>query len=153
MQIYLFLQTVVQSLSHVQFFAIPWSAALHARLPCRSLFPRVCSNSCPLSRWCHPTISSSVALLLLPSICPSSRVFPNESALCIRWPRYWSFRFSISPSNEYSELISFRIDWFDLPAVLLRIFSSTTIRKHRFFSDQPSLWSNCHIHTRLLETP
>ena len=56
-------------------------------------------------------------LLLLPSIFHSIRVFPNESALCIRWPKYWSFSFSISPSNEYSGLISFRIDWFDLPAV------------------------------------
>ena len=57
------------------------------------------------------------ALLLLPSIFPSIRVFPNESVLCIKWPKYWSFSFNISPSNEYSELISFRIDWLDLPAV------------------------------------
>ena len=80
----------------------------HARLPCPSLSPWVCSNSCPLSQWCHPTISSSVTLLLLPSLCPSIRVFCNESALRIRWPKYWSFRFSTSPSNEYSGLISFR---------------------------------------------
>ena len=88
----------------------------HTRLPCPSLSPRVCSNSCPLNRWCYPTILSSVIpLLLLPSIFPSIRVFSSELALCIRWPKYWSF--SISPSNEYSRLVSFRIDWFDLCAV------------------------------------
>ena len=90
----------------------------HTRLPGPSLSLGVCSNSCPLSQWCHPAISSSVVpLLLLPSIFPSIRVFSNESVLCIRWSKYWSFNFSISPSNEYSELISFRIDWFDLLAV------------------------------------
>ena len=88
----------------------------HARLPCLSLSPRVCSNSCPLSRWCHPTISSSYRpLLLLLSVFPSIRIFSKESAL-LRWPKYWSFSFSISPSNEYPGLISFRIDWFDLLA-------------------------------------
>ena len=89
----------------------------HARLPCPSLSPRVCSNSCPLSQWCHPTISSCCPLLLLPSIFPSIRVYSNESALCIRWLKYWSFRFSISASNEYSVLIPFRIDWFDFLAI------------------------------------
>ena len=88
----------------------------HARLPCSSLSPRVCSNSCPLSQWCHPTISSSV--IPFSSSClqifPSIRVFSNESVLRIRWPKYWSFNFGISPSNEYSGLISFSIDWFDL---------------------------------------
>ena len=89
----------------------------HARPPCPSPSPRGCSNSCPLSRWCHPTISSSVdPLFLPPSIFPSIRVFSNESALRIRWPKYWSFSFNISPSNEYSGLISFRMDWLDLPA-------------------------------------
>ena len=90
------------------------------RLPCPSLSPRVCSNSCPLSRWCHPIISHLILccpLLLLPSIFPSIRVFSNELALHIRLPKYWSFSFSISPSNEYSGLISFRIDLFDLLAV------------------------------------
>ena len=87
----------------------------HARLPCPLLSPGVCSNSCPLSQWCHPTISSSVtSLLLLPSIFPSIRVFSDKLALCIRWPKYWSLSFNISPSNEYSGLISFRIDLFDL---------------------------------------
>ena len=89
----------------------------HTWLPCPSPTPRACSNSCPLSRWCHPTISSSHPLLLLPSIFPSIRVFSNQSVLHIRWPKYWSFSFSIRPSNEYSELISFRMDWLDLLAV------------------------------------
>ena len=90
----------------------------HARPPCPSPTPRACSNSCPSSWWCHPTISSSCCpLFLLPSIFPSIRVFSNESALCIRWPKYQSFTFSISPSNEYSGLISFRMDWLDLFAV------------------------------------
>ena len=76
-------------------------------------FTRVCWNSCPLIWWYHPTISSSVApLLLMPSIFPSIRVFSNHSALQIRWPKYRSFSFSTSPSNEYSGLISFRVDWF-----------------------------------------
>ena len=79
-------------------------------------------------------------LLLLLSIFPSIRVFSNESALCIRWPQYWSFSFSISPSNEYSGLISFRIDWFNLLAV------QRTLQHHNSKA-QPSLWSNSHIHT------
>ena len=83
-----------------------------ARLPCPSPTPRACSNSCPLSRWCHLILCRP--LLLLPSIFPSIRVFSNESVLRIRWPKYWSFSFSISPSSEYPGLISFRIDWFDL---------------------------------------
>ena len=86
----------------------------HARPPCPSPTPRVYSNSSPLSRWCHPIISSCRPLLLLPSIFPSNRVFSTELILWIRQPKYWNFSFSISPSNEYSGLISFRIDWFDL---------------------------------------
>ena len=81
-------------------------------IPGPSLFPGVCSNSCPSSRWCHLILCCP--LLLLPSIFPSIRAFSNESALCIRWPKYWGFSFNISPSNEYSGLICFRIDWFDL---------------------------------------
>ena len=88
----------------------------HPRLLYPSPTPWVCSNSCPLSRWCQTTISSS-HLLLLPSIFPSIRVFSGESDLHIRWPKYWSFSFSISPSIEYSGLISFRTDWLDLLAV------------------------------------
>ena len=88
----------------------------HFRLPCPSLSPGVCLNSCSLSQWCHSTIICR-PLLPLASIFPSIRVFSNELALCIMWPKYWSFSFSISPSNGYSGLISFRIEWFDLLAV------------------------------------
>ena len=90
----------------------------HARLSCPSSTPRVNSNSCPLSRWCHPThLILCHFLLFPPSIFPSIRVFSNESFLHIRWPRNWSFNFNISLSNEHSELISFRMDWLDLIAV------------------------------------
>ena len=89
----------------------------HARIPCPLLSLRVCSNSCP-SRWsCHPTISSCHPLPLLTSVFPSIGVFSNESVLRIRRPKYCSFSFSISPSNEYSGQISFRIDWLDCLAV------------------------------------
>ena len=95
-----------------------WSHGLqHARPSWPSSTPRIYSNSCPLSQWCHPTIHPLSSLLLLPSILPSISIFSNESALCIRWPKYWSFIFSTSPSNEYSVLISFRIDLLDLLAV------------------------------------
>ena len=87
------------------------------RLPGPSLSPRVCSNSCSLSQGCHPTISSSVALFSSYPVFLSISVFSNESALHIRWPKYWSFSFTISSSNEYSGLIYFRIDWLDLLAV------------------------------------
>ena len=82
----------------------------HARPPCPSPTPGVYPNSGPLSRWCHPTISFSRPLLLPPSIFPSIRVFSNESVLRFRWPKNWSFSFSISPSKEHSGLISFRLD-------------------------------------------
>ena len=98
--------------SHSVVSSYLWSHGLqHARPPCPSLTPGACSNSCPLSPWCHSTISSSVI--------PFShiRVFSNESVLHIRWPKDWSFTFSISPSNEYSGLISIRRDWLDLLAV------------------------------------
>ena len=92
---------------------------------------------------CHP--------LLLPSIFPSIRVFSNELAIRIRWPKYWNF--SISSSNDYSGLISCNMDWFDLLAVkgLSRTFSKTTVQKHQFFSSQLSSQANFHIHPWLLE--
>ena len=96
------------SFSSVQFngsvvFKYLWPHGLqHTRLPCPSPTPKACSNSCPLSWWCHPTISSSVIpFLLLPSIFPSIRVFSTESVLHIRWPNYWSFSFSISQSFQW----------------------------------------------------
>ena len=90
----------------------------HARLPCPSSTPRACSNSCLLSWWCHPNhLILCRSLLPLTSIFPSIRIFSNKSALHITWPKIWSFSFSISPCNEYSELILFRIDWFDLLVV------------------------------------
>ena len=89
----------------------------HARPPCPSPTPGVHPNPCLLSQWCHPTISSSVITFSsCPPIFPSIRVFSNESALRIRWPKYWSFSFNISPSNEHPGLISFRMDWLDLLA-------------------------------------
>ena len=106
----------VQSLSHVQLFVTPWTAAHQASLSItntRSLLKLICIELVMPSNHlipCHP-------LLLLPLIFASIRVFPNESILRIRWPNYWSFIFSISPSNEYSGLISFRVDWLDLLAV------------------------------------
>ena len=107
--------SLVQLLSHVRFFATPWAAARQASLSItnsRSLLKLMSIESVMPSNHlilCHP-------LLLPPSIFSSIRVFSNESALCTRWPKYWSFSFSISPSNEYSGLISFRIDWLDLLA-------------------------------------
>ena len=90
----------------------------HTRLPCPSPSPEACSNSCPLSWWCHPTVSSSVAPFSCPQSFPASdRVFSCELAVRIRWLKYWSFSFSISPSNEYSGLVSFRMYWLGLLAV------------------------------------
>ena len=128
------------SLSPVQLFATPWTVACQASLSItnsQSLLKLMCiklvmpSNHLIL---CRP-------LLLLPSVFPSIRVFSSELALCITWPKYWSFSSSISPSNEYSALISFRIDWFFSLQLkgLSGVFSNTTIQKHQFFSAQPSL--------------
>ena len=116
----------------------------HARLPCPTLTPRVYSHSGPLSRVMPSNhLILCLPLLFQPSIFPSIKVFSNESVLRIRWPKYWSFSFSfsISPSNEYSGLISFRMDRLDLLAVqeILRIFSNTTVQKHQFFCAQLSL--------------
>ena len=138
----------IHSLCHVKLFATPWTAACQASLsitnswslfklmPIETVMP---SNHLIL---CHP-------LLLLPSIFPSIRVFPDELGLCIRWTKYWTFSFSISTSSEYSGLISFRIDWFELLAVqeTLESLLQTTIQKHQFFGAQPSSQSNSHIHT------
>ena len=116
--------SLISSGSSVQFSrSVVWDSfrphgLQHTRLPCPSPTPGADSNSCPLSQWCHPTISSSVIpFSSCHSVFPSIRVFSNESALQIRWPKYWTFSFSISPSNEYSRLISFRTDSFDLLAV------------------------------------
>ena len=126
----------------------------HTRLPCPSPTPRACLNSCLLSRWCHPTTSSCRPLLLLPLFFPSIRLFFNESTLCIRWPKYWSFSFSISPSNEYWGLFSLGLSNLIslLSEGLSTVFSSTTIQKHQFFGAQPSLWLNSHIQHDYWET-
>ena len=130
----------VQLLSCVQLFASPWTAACQASLSITNSWSLlklmsikwvISSNHLTL---CHP-------LLLLPSIFPSIRVFSNESVLHIRWPKYWNFSFSISPSTEYSGPILFRIDWIiSLQSKgLSRVFSNTTVQKHQFFSSQLSL--------------
>ena len=138
----------VQLLSSVQLFATPWTAACQASLSItssQSLLKLMSIESVMPSNHLilyHP-------LLLPPSIFPSISIFSNESVLRIRWPKYWSFSLNISPSNEYSGLISFRMNWLDLLAVqripksLLQHHSS----KHQFFSTQLSLYSNSHIHT------
>ena len=122
----------------------------HSRATWPSPSPRVCPSSYPLNWWCYPTISSSNALF---SFCfPSLRVFFSESARCIRWP-------NIGASASASVLTVSSQDWFPLRLTgliplkfkgLSRVFSSTTVREHWFFSILPSLWSNCHIHTWLL---
>ena len=135
----------VQSLSHVRLFAAPWTAAYQASLSItnsRSLLKLMSIESVmPSSHLilCCP-------LLLLPPIPPNIRVFSNESTLCMRYPKYWSFSFSISPSNEHPALISFRMDWLDLFAVS-RVFSNATVQKHQLFGAQLSSQSNSHIHT------
>ena len=144
----------VQLLSCVWLFVTPWTAACQA-----SLF--ITSSWSPLKLMSIESVMPSNRLilcrplLLLPSIFPSIRVFSKESILCIRWPKYWSFSFSISPSNKYSGLISFICTgWISLQSkTLSRVFSSTTVQKHQFFGNQISLKSNSHIHTWLLEKP
>ena len=115
-----------------------WPLGLqHTRPPCPSQTPGVCSDSGTSGWWCHPTIF------------PSVRVFSNESVLPIRWPKYRSFSFSISPFNEDSGLIS--LGFSGLISLqskgLSRVFSNTTVQKHQFFGAQLSLWPNSHIHT------
>ena len=119
----------------------------HTRLPSPSPAPRVYSNSCPSSQWCHPTISSSVVHFSshLQSFWESIRVFSNESVLHIRWPKNWSFSFSVSPSNEYSGLISFRIDWLDHLAV-----QGTLKSLHQHHSSKASvLWCSAFFIVQL----
>ena len=136
----------VQSLSDVRLFATPWARQASLSITNFWSFLRLMSIKSVMPSnhliLCHP-------LLLLPSIFPGIRVFSNESVLCIRWPRYWSFSFSISPSKEYSRLIFFGIDWFDLLAVqgTLKSLSNTTVQKHQLFGAQLSLWSSSHIQT------
>ena len=137
---------VIQVLCCVWLFATSWAVAsqdsVSFTISQSFLKPKSIESVMPSNHLvlCRP-------LLLLPSIFTSIMVFSNELALCIRWPKYWSF--SICASNEYSGLISFRIDWFDLllSRGLSRVFSSTTNQNHKFFSAQPSLRSTSHIHT------
>ena len=131
---------VIQSLSHFQPFVTPWTAACQASLSfiiSQSLLKLMSIDLVMSSN--H--LSLCLLLLLLPSIFPSIRVFSKESVLCIRWPKYCSFSFSISPSNEYSGLISFRIDWFDLLAVQ-QTLKSLLQHYNQFFGIQNSLSSN-----------
>ena len=135
-----------QSLSCVRLFATPWTAAPQAFLSItnyRSLLKLISIESMmPFNHLilCRP-------LLPQPSIFSSISVFSNDSVLHIRWPKYWSLRFSISPSSEYSGLISFWMDWFDLLAVqgTLKSLLHSTVQKHQFFGAQFSLWSNFHM--------
>ena len=139
----------VQLLTHVRLFATPWSAACQSSLSITnspSLLKLMFLESVKSSNQhilCHP-------LLLLPPIPPSIRVLSSESTLRMRWPKYWSFSFSIIPCKEISGLISFRMDW---SKGLSRVFSNTTVQKHQFFSAQPSSQSNSHIHTWPQEKP
>ena len=142
----------VQLLSHV--LETPWTAAYQAFLSITN------SRSSPKPMSIESVMPSNhliicCLLLLLPPIFPSIRVFSNESAFHIRWPKYWSFSFIISPSNKHPGLISFRMDWLDLLAVqgTLKSLLHTTVQNHQFFTTQLSLWSNSHIHTRPLEKP
>ena len=109
--------------------------------PCPSPTPGAYSNSCPSSGDAIQPSHPLSPLLLPPSIFPNIRVFSNESVLCIRWPKYWSFSFNSSPSSEHSGLISFRTDWLDLFAVQGNsiVFFNTTVQKHQLFSTQLSL--------------
>ena len=126
----------VQSLSHVRLCVTLWTSACQASLSITnswSLLKLIFSELVMPSNhliFCH-------LLLLPPSIFPSIRVFSNESTLCIRWPKYWSFSFNISASKKYSGLISFRMDWVDplQSKGLSQVFSNTTVQKHQFFSN------------------
>ena len=144
----------VQSLSRVRLFATPWIAARQASMSVTisqsSLRLMSIESVMPSSHLilCRP-------LLLLPPIPRSIRVFSNESTLLMRWPKYWSFSFSIIPSKEIPRLISFRMDWLDLLAVqgTLKSLLQHTVQTHQFFSAHLSSQSNSHIHAWLLEKP
>ena len=164
----------VNSLSRVRLLATPWTAA-HPAIPfVHGIF------QARVLEWVAIAFSMSIInsrsslrlmsiesvmpsshlilcrpLLLLPPIPPSIRVFSNESTLCMRRPKYWSFSFSIIPSKEIPGLISFRMDRLDLLAAqgLSRVFSNTTVQKHQFFSAQLASQSNFHIHAWPLEKP
>ena len=130
--------------------ALPWTAARKASLSFTVSWSLLKLMSIELVMPSnHPILCRP--LLLLSSIFQSIRVFPNRSVIHMRWPKYWSFSFSISPSNEYSGLISLGMDWLNLLAVfckgLSRVFSNTTVQKHQFFGTQLSSQPNSHIHT------
>ena len=139
----------VQSLSHVRLFVTPWTAAHQASLSITN------SWSLPKLMSIESVIPSNHLILccphlLLPVSFPSISIFSNESVLRIRWPKYWSFSFIVSLSNEYSWLTSFRIAWFDLFSVqetLKSLLQHLNSKKHQSFDVKPSLWSNSHIHT------
>ena len=138
---------VVQPISHALLSATPWTAAHRASLSftvSRSLLRFKPIE--PVMLFNHLILCC--LLLLPPSIFPSIRVFSIELVLCIRWPNYWRFSFSISPSKGYSRSIYSNIDWLDP-----RVFSSTTVQKHQFFGTLPSLLSSSHIRVWLLERP
>ena len=148
-QLYMYIRC---SVSRVQHFTIPWTAA--RRLPCPSAPPRSCSGSCPLSGWCHAAISSSVVPF---SSCLQS--FPASGFFLMK-------QFFVSGGQSIRASVSVLPmniqDWFPLgltdlislqPKGLSRVFSSTTVQKHQFFSAQSFLWSNSHIHTWLLDKP
>ena len=127
-------------------YSIPGSPVHHQLPELAQTHVHWVSHDIQPSHLCHP-------LLLPPSIFPSIRVFSSESALHIRWPKYCSFSFNISPSSEHSGLISFRMDWLDLLAVqgTLKIFSNKAVQKHQFFDTQLPVQSNSHIHTWIQE--
>ena len=127
----------------------------HARPPCPSPTPRVHSDSWPLSRWCHPAISSSVIPFPSGPNPSQHQSLSNESTLHTTWPKYWNFSFSIIPSKEQPGLISLEwTGWISLQSKgFSRVLSNTTLQKHQFFGAQLSSQSNSHIHTWLLEKP
>ena len=144
---------IVQPLSHVWLFEAPWTAA------CQASLTLTVSWSLPKFMSIALVIPSShlilwLPLLLLPSVFPSKRAFSIELAVLIRWPKYWSFSFSISPSNEYLGLISLKTGWISLQSKGLSVvFSNTAVQRHQFFSLLPSLQSNSHNHMWPLGRP